>query len=126
MSKMIKRVAAVGAAVAIGTSALAMTAPGAASRTGSATVKEGDKVVREADKQKCLTLKEVRKIVKGKGTAYDGHGADSYTGGTYWIGKGKADYLVVEFNGSKCAQAAYLYYDNSDAYAWIDGKVLWA
>ena len=42
-----------------------------------------------------------------------------------WEGKGKAAFLVVHFEG-KCAGGAALYYDNGDAYAWIDGKILWA
>ena len=71
MSKIITRIAAVGAAVSIGAGGLALTAPTADAATykkvGTATVKEGSKVVREADQQRCLTVKETRKIVKGNG-----------------------------------------------------------
>ena len=120
MSKIIKRTAAIGAAVAIGVGvgALAATAPdaSAAGKVGTATVNEGRKVVREADKQRCLTLKETRKIVHGNGTRMEG--------GWYWYCKGKADILIVTFNGSKCAQTTLLGYDNGDAFAWIDGRVL--
>ena len=129
MSKIIKRTAAIGAAVAIGAGALAFSAPTADAATyrkpGSVTVKEGRKVVREADKQKCLTLKEVRKIVKGAGYV----ATDEDNGGTtnVWYGKGKAAGLVVEgYDTGKCATAAALIYDNGNAYAWLDGRVLWA
>lgn len=99
---------------------VATAAPAGAATTGpgTATVAEGRKVVREADKQSCLTLKEAQKIVHGKG--------DRAEGGRYWMGKGKADVLFVEFDGQHCAQAAYLYYDNGNAYAWLNGRVLWA
>jgi len=121
MSRIIKRVAAIGAAVAIGAGSLALAAPSADAakvykKPGSATVKEGRKVVREADKQKCLTLKEAQKIVKGAG--YRGEGVQ------YWYGKGKADYVIVEFDGSKCAQAAFLVYDNGDTYGWVNGYLM--
>ena len=123
MSKIIKRTAAIAAAVAIGAGSLALVAPSEASaatykKQGSATVKEGRKVVREADKQKCLTLREVQKIVKGAGVAVEG--------GRGWNATGKAEVLVVAFGHGKCADAAILGYDNGDAYAWLDGRVLWA
>lgn len=117
-----RRLVALAATTAVlggGAAALAPSNAHAASYgTGTATVSEGRKVVREADKQSCLTLKEAQKMVKGKGYAVEG--------GRVWNGKGKAEALYVEFSGSKCAQGAYLLYDNGDAYAWIDGRVLWA
>lgn len=120
MNKNLKRLAGLGVAAAAGLGMLAVTAPSASASTvkshGTATVSEGRKVVREADRQKCLTLKEVRKIVHGSG--------EQAEGGRVWFGKGKADFLFVEFNGGKCAQGAYLFYDNGDAYVWIDGRVL--
>jgi len=120
MHSIIKKSAAIAATtVALTAGALTVGAPDAsAASTGTVTVKEGRKVVREADRQGCLTKKEARKIVKGTGNQGEGI--------TYWYGKGKADYLIVEFNGGRCATGAYLVYDNGDAYAWIDGQVLWA
>jgi hypothetical protein len=117
-----RRIVALAATTALlggGAAALAPSSAEAATyKTGTATVKEGRKVVREADKQKCLTLKEVRKYTKANGS-YAGEG--DYV----WEGKGKAAFLVVHFEG-KCAGGAALYYDNGDAYAWFDGKMLWA
>ena len=119
--KNVRRLVALAATTAIlggGVAALAPSNAHAATfGTGTATVKEGRKVVREADKQKCLTLKEVRKIVKGNGNQMEG--------GRSWNSKGKGDWLGVEFSGGKCATSAYLVYDNGDAYSWVDGKVLW-
>lgn len=121
MNAKIKKVVGVGvSAFALGVGMIAVTAAPsqAATSKGTATVSEGRKVVREADRQHCLTLREVRKIVHGTGTKYDT--------GWAWRGTGKADVLAVEFNGGKCVQTAILGYDNGNALAWIDGRVLWA
>jgi hypothetical protein len=94
MHKIFTRTAAVAAAVAIGTGALALSAPdaGAASR-GTATATESRKVMRQAEDQRCLTLREARKYVKGTGTysGTDDIGARYY----HWSGKGSVRSLDI-------------------------------
>ena len=109
MHKIITRTLGVGAALAVGLGAMAATAPSAsaASHVGTATVKEGRKVVREADRQRCLTLKETRKIVHGTGSR------DANPGTYYWYAKGRAEVLIVEYSGG-CAVFSGLQYDNGD------------
>lgn len=121
MSAKIKKVVGTGvSALALGVGMIGVTAAPsqAATSKGTATVSEGRMVVREADRQHCLTLREVRKIVHGNG--------EQMEGGRFWRATGKADFFGVEFNGGKCAKATYLVYDNGNAFAWIDGRVLWA
>lgn len=82
-------------AATLATTAIAATLPTdahAASR-GTATAKEARKVVREAEDQRCLTLKEARKIVHGNGTytGTDEIGARYY----HWSGKGNVRTLDI-------------------------------
>jgi len=81
MSKIIKRIAAIITAVAIGGGLMAVTAPTAdAASRGTVTRAEAKKVVNEAMRQKQLTKNEVRKIVHGKGKSkYFAGCADVYT-----------------------------------------------
>ena len=125
MSKIITRIAAVGAAVSIGAGGLALTAPTADAATykkvGTATVKEGRKVVREADQQRCLTVKETRKIVKGNGEYL---GVEDGNANYYWKATGKAEFLLVQYHGG-CANAAALVYDNGNVYSFLNGGLVW-
>jgi len=94
----------IGAASAFGGIGIKAEVAHAAPAKGTVTVKEGKRVVRAADHQKCLTLKEVRKIVHGQGTVV---GKDSDSRYQTWDGRGKADYLdVIFWHG--CADAVYL------------------
>lgn len=118
--KIVSWIAALAVTAGLGLAVTAPTAEAASYGTGTVTKKEGRKVVREADKQKCLTLKEVRKIVKGKGT-YAGDG--DYV----WYGKGSVSGLVVSFDdwqgGNRyCADVAGLVYDNGSVYVWAGGS----
>lgn len=94
MHKIFTRTAAIAAALAVGAGALAVGAPSAsAASTGTATSAEARKVMRQAEDQRCLTLKEARKIVKGNGTysGTDSLGARYY----HWSGKGSVRTLDI-------------------------------
>ena len=123
MSKIIIRSASVAAAVAIGAGSLALATPSASAATyrsaGTATVAEGRKVVREADEQRCLTLKETRKIVKGNGREY---AVDGPTRGFAWKGKGNVARLNVTFVHG-CADFVYLDYRHGRTLSWANWTV---
>ena len=100
MHSIIKKAAAIAVttvSLAVGASALSATDASAASR-GTATTAEARKVVREAESQRCLTLREARKIVKGNGTytGTDSLGARYY----HWEGKGNVRTLDISVLGS--------------------------
>ena len=98
------------------TASIAPTSASASVKGGTVTASEGRRVIRAADRQKCLTLKEVRHIVHGKGVK----AAGDYVG-TYqtWKGKGKIAFLDVTFRKG-CADGAWLDYDNGKQLSWID------
>lgn len=99
MNKTISRIAGITGAVALGVGALGAMAPDAsAAGRGTATKTEARKVVREAESQRCLTLKEARKIVKGNGTyiGSDDLGARYY----HWAGTGSVRTLDISVLGS--------------------------
>jgi hypothetical protein len=97
MNKSIKRVVGIAATAAVGFGIMAVTAPSAsAAGRGSASVSEINKLSREMDRQKCVTLKEVRKIIHGNGTR-EWTRPGSWKGYT-WNGSGDVDYLDVRFH----------------------------
>jgi len=100
MHSIIKKSVAIAATtVALSTGALALTAGDAsAASRGTATATESRKMVRQAEDQRCLTLKEARKIVKGNGTyiGTDDLGARYY----HWAGKGNVRTLDISVLGS--------------------------
>lgn len=119
MNSIIERVVGIAAASTIGLGGLAVMAPDVnAYSKGTVTRSEGRKVVREADWQQCLTMKEIRKIVKGSGSPMEG--------GRSWKGRGKVDFLGVEHYGKRCAVGVYLIMDNGDTLSWVNGQINWA
>ena len=99
MHKVITRTAATLAATVAIAGGFALSAPDAsAASRGTATATEARKVVREAERQRCLTLKEARKIVHGNGTysGTDDIGARYY----HWSGKGSVRSLDISVLGS--------------------------
>jgi hypothetical protein len=123
MRKIITHAAGITAAIAVGIGVVAVTAPSAdaASSTGSVTRKEGRKVIREGDRQKCLTLKEVRKMVHGNGKkTWDADGYKEYT----WKGAKKSGVyeLWVGFdNKTKCANWGEMSNRNGDFFSFYSG-----
>lgn len=108
-------IAAVSIAAVTVTGSIAPTTASAAS-PGSVTVSEGRRVIRAADHQRCLTLKETRALVHGSGVLV---GKDSASRYQTWKGKGKASFLdVVYVHG--CAIGAWLDYDNGRQLSWHD------
>lgn len=94
MNKIITRTAAVAATVlTIGGLAMATAPNASAASRGTATSSEARKVMREAENQRCLTLREARKIVHGNGTysGTDDLGARYY----HWAGKGNVRTLDI-------------------------------
>jgi hypothetical protein len=115
-----KTVAIVASTVALAGGGLALTAGDAsAASRGTATVAEGRKVVREADRQGCLTLKEARKIVKGNGTEYTVEGP---TRGWQWKGSGNVRTLDATFIHG-CADFVYLDYRHGRTLVWSNWTV---
>jgi len=114
----VRKIAAIAAAT-IAVTGIVTTIPTdahAASKAGTVTVSEGRRVVKAADHQRCLTLKETRKIVKGQGTLV---GKDNDSRYQTWNGKGKADYLdVIFWHG--CADAVYLVRHSGKELVFLD------
>jgi hypothetical protein len=94
MNKLIIRTASVAAAaLTIGGLALATAPNASAASRGTASTSEAHKIVREAQNQRCLTLREARKIVHGNGTysGVDDLGARYY----HWAGTGSVRTLDI-------------------------------
>lgn len=108
---------AIATMTAAGVCAIGLSMPaGTADAAGYATVtvSEGRKAVREADEQGCLTYKELRKIVGGKGHVVKRGGRTHYT----WPGKGKALGLYVVTRSNGCADHVSLDYNSGAALRW--------
>lgn len=67
---------------------------------GTITRTEAGKVYKQMLRQKCLTVKETRKIVHGKGYLYEEEGY----WGLYYDGKGRVEYADIQFTSRRgCA-----------------------
>ena len=92
-----KAVIAAVAALALGGSMVASTAPADAhdySREGTVSAKEANKLFKEAFKQKCLTVHEARHIVHGSGELSSDEALLTF----YGTKKSHIDYVSLDVN----------------------------
>jgi hypothetical protein len=112
VNKIITRLAGIAGAVALGVGVLGVMAPDASAYSrGTASKSEISKLNRAMDRQKCVTLKETRKILKANGTK-DWSRPGAWKGYT-WNGTGDVEYLDVRFHRN-CV------YYTEWSYAWDD------
>ena len=81
----------------------AMPAEAAIKGKGSVSARESDKVLRAMSKQRCLTIKETQRIVKGKGTKVRATAKNRHVVWS-WNGTGAVDKLEVQYDKG-CAYA---------------------
>ncbi|HEY5848736.1 MAG TPA: hypothetical protein VIT42_18290 [Microlunatus sp.] len=106
MSKFKRIGVAVLATIALAGGAAAATAsPAEAAIKGKGTVsaRESDKVLRAMTKQRCLTIKETQRIVKGKGTKVSATAKNRHVVWS-WNGIGAVDKLEIQYHKG-CAYA---------------------
>lgn len=112
----VRKIAAIAAATIATVAVTASIAPTTASAAsvGTVTVKEGKRVIRAADNQRCLTLKETRRIIHGNGVLV---GKDSTSRYQTWNGKGKADFVDVVYSHG-CAVGVWFVYKSERQLSW--------